>query len=56
MLLLHSEPAFVLGLPMVWSLWGNPEMARYREMSTLPAGYILHESDIRKQQWVTGFH
>ena len=38
---LHSEPASALGLPTVWSLWGNPGMARCREMSTLHAGYIL---------------
>jgi hypothetical protein len=37
---LHREPASALGLPTVWSLWGNPGMARCREMSTLPAGYI----------------
>ena len=37
---LHSEPVSALGLPTVWSLWGNPGMARCREMSTLPAGYI----------------
>ena len=24
----------------VWSLWGNPGMAKCREMSILPAGYI----------------
>ena len=29
-----------LGLLTVWSLWGNPGMARCQEMSTLPAGYI----------------
>ena len=22
--LLHSKPASVLGLPTIWSLWGNP--------------------------------
>ena len=38
---LHSEPASALSLPTVWSLWGNPGMARCWEMSTLPAGYIL---------------
>jgi hypothetical protein len=37
---LHSEPASALSLPTVWSLWGNPGMARCREMATLPAGYI----------------
>ena len=37
---LHSEPASALGLPTVWSLWGNPGMARCWEMSTLHAGYI----------------
>jgi hypothetical protein len=37
---LHSEPASALGLLTVWSLWGNPGMARCWEMSTLPAGYI----------------
>ena len=37
---LHSESASALGLPTVWSLWGNPGMARCQEMSTLPAGYI----------------
>ena len=37
---LHSEPVSTLGLPTVWSLWGNPGMARCWEMSTLPAGYI----------------
>ena len=26
----------------VWSLWGNPGMARCREMSILSAGYIPH--------------
>ena len=25
---LHSEPASALGLPTVWSLWGNPGIAR----------------------------
>ena len=29
-----------MGLPKVWSLWGNPGIARCCEMSTLPAGYI----------------
>ena len=29
-----------LGSLIVWSLWGNPGMARCRETSTLPAGYI----------------
>ena len=38
---LHSEPVYALGLPPVWSLWGNPGMARWWEMSNLPAGYIL---------------
>jgi hypothetical protein len=37
---LHSEPASALSLPTVWSLWGNPGMARCWEMSILPAGYI----------------
>ena len=37
---LHSEPASALSLPTVWSLWGNPGMARCWEMATLPAGYI----------------
>ena len=37
---LHSEPASALGLPTVWSLWGNPGMTRCWEMSTLPTGYI----------------
>jgi hypothetical protein len=37
---LHSEPASALSLPTVGSLWGNPGMARCREMATLPAGYI----------------
>jgi hypothetical protein len=37
---LHSEPASALGLMTVWSLWGNPGMARCQEMSNLPAGYI----------------
>ena len=37
--MLHSEPAFALGLPTVWSLWGNLGMARCQEMSILPAGY-----------------
>ena len=30
---LHSEPASALGLPTVWSLWGNLGMARCQEMS-----------------------
>ena len=34
---LHSEPASTLSLPTVWR---NSGMARCREMSTLPAGYI----------------
>ena len=38
--LLHCKPAFVLGLPTVWSHWGDLGMARCWEMSTLPAGYI----------------
>ena len=37
---LHSEPVSSLGLPTVWSLWENLGIARYRDMSTLPAGYI----------------
>ena len=36
----HSEPASILGLLTVWSLWGNPGMARCQEISTLLAGYI----------------
>ena len=38
---LNSEPATSLGLPILWSLWGNQAMARCQEMSTLPAGHIL---------------
>jgi hypothetical protein len=37
---LHSEPASALGLLTIWSLLGNPGMARCWEMSTLPARYI----------------
>ena len=36
----YSEPASALSLPPVWSHWGNPGVARCREMATLPAGYI----------------
>ena len=36
----QSEPAYALGLPTVWLLWGNPGMARRKEMPTLLAGYI----------------
>ena len=39
---LHIEPASALGLLTVWSLWRNLGMARCQDMSTLPAGYILH--------------
>ena len=39
--LLYSEPASALGLPTVFSLWGNPRRARCWHMSTLPEGYIL---------------
>ena len=54
---LHSESASALGLLRVWSLWGNQEMARCQEMSTLPAGYTYPtaQSVISEQQWVTGF-
>ena len=50
---LHSEPASALSLLTVWSLWGNPGMARCWEMATFPAEYILQR---KLQQWVTGFH
>jgi hypothetical protein len=29
-----------MSLPTIWSLWGNPGVARCQEMATLPAGYI----------------
>ena len=37
---LELKPASALSLPTVWSTWGNPGVARCREMATLPAGYI----------------
>ena len=54
---LHSEPVSTLGLPTVWSLWGNPGMARCWEMSSLPSRtHPAAQSDISEQQLVTGFH
>ena len=37
---LHIGHATVLGLRTVWSLWGNPGMARCRKKSALAIGYI----------------
>ena len=54
---LHSEPASALGLLTVWSLWGNPGMARLlRDVNFASKIHPAGQSDIGEQQWVTGFH
>ena len=50
---LHSEPASAMGLPILWSPWGNQGIARCQEM---PVEYIPQHKLTLVSSKVTGFH
>ena len=48
----HSESASALSLLTVWSLWGNPGMARCRRKSGLSCWiHPAAQSTLGEQQW-----